>query len=89
VERQVIGGPVFRGVVAPVAAQVPAEIPFAGFVSVHKRGERARCRDRLPQGQNGAGASRGGYLLENCVERVDPVFYSDPMTAAMKAPGMT
>jgi ATP-dependent Lon protease len=45
------------------------------------------------------GARRALVPLENkrnfldvsgeIVERVDPVFFSDPMTAAMKAPGMT
>jgi ATP-dependent Lon protease len=37
-------------------------------------------------------AEREWYFLEvsgDIVERVDPVFFSDPMTAAMKALGMT
>lgn len=28
-------------------------------------------------------------IIRDIVERVDPIFFSDPMTAAMKALGMT
>ena len=55
--------------------------------------------DRTNTKQNGVdGARRALIPLENkrkflevsgdIVERVDPIFYSDPMTAAMKALGM-
>ena len=63
-------------------AEKKVQLPFVMGVMANLSGNPAEALPPVPERN----------FLEvsgDIVERVDPVFYSDPMTAAMKALGMT
>ena len=92
------GDPTFANWLDALAKRPPARLVILGDLSIQGNIKSVRSLSEPLQVAMDNGARRALIPLENkrnflevsgdIVERVDPIFFSDPMTAAMKALGM-